>query len=62
MPHDFAPDRKRYSICSNAKQMAPDIDRALHRIVAKPGGMDEARARTGIQERAETGRYRKGGY
>jgi sulfite reductase alpha subunit-like flavoprotein len=62
MPQDFALERKRYSIRGHAKRMAPNIDRALHRILAKPGGMDEARARTDIQERAETGRYRKDGY
>jgi sulfite reductase (NADPH) flavoprotein alpha-component len=62
MPQDFAPDWKRYCICGDAKRMAPDIDRALHCIVAKPGGMNEARARTDIQELTETGRYRKDVY
>jgi sulfite reductase alpha subunit-like flavoprotein len=42
--------------------MAPDIDRALRRILAKPLGMNEARARTDIEELAETGRYRKDVY
>jgi hypothetical protein len=62
MPQDVAPDRKRYSINGDAKRTPPDMDRVLHRIVAKPGVMDEARVRTDIQELAETGRDRKGVY
>lgn len=51
-----------FYVCGDAKRMAPDVDCALHRIVAKHGGMGEARARAYIQELSETGRYRKDVY
>jgi sulfite reductase (NADPH) flavoprotein alpha-component len=49
-------------VCGDAKRMAPDVDRALHRIVAAHGGMTDDAARAYVADLAAAGRYRKDVY
>ena len=51
-----------FYVCGDAKRMAPDVDRALHRVVAEHGGKSEDGARTYIAQMIAAGRYRKDVY
>jgi sulfite reductase (NADPH) flavoprotein alpha-component len=51
-----------FYVCGDAKRMAADVDRALHRVVAHHGGMDEAGARTYVADLIKSGRYLKDVY
>ena len=51
-----------FYVCGDAKRMAPDVDRALHRIVAAHGGLSEEAARAYVSELIAAGRYRKDVY
>ncbi len=51
-----------FYVCGDAKQMAPDVDRALHRVVAEHGGKGEDGARAYIAALTAAGRYRKDVY
>lgn len=49
-------------VCGDAKRMAVDVDRALHRIVREHGEMDEAGAKEYVTRLAAEGRYRRDVY
>jgi sulfite reductase (NADPH) flavoprotein alpha-component len=49
-------------VCGDAKRMAPDVDRALHRIVVEHGQKSEDAARAYIADLIASGRYRKDVY
>jgi len=51
-----------FYVCGDAKRMAPDVDRALHRVVAEHGGKGEDGARAYIAALTAAGRYRKDVY
>jgi sulfite reductase (NADPH) flavoprotein alpha-component len=51
-----------FYVCGDAKRMAPDVDRALQRVVAAHGGMTEDAARAYIAALITAGRYRKDVY
>lgn len=51
-----------FYVCGDAKRMAPDVDRAMHRIVAAQGGMTDDAARAYIAALVAAGRYRKDVY
>lgn len=51
-----------FYVCGDAKRMAPDVDRALHRVVAEHGGKGEEGARAYIAALTAAGRYRKDVY
>ena len=55
-------DGAYFYVCGDAKRMAPDVDRALHRVVADHGGMDETGARSYVAGLVESGRYLKDVY
>ena len=55
-------DGASFYVCGDAKRMAPDVDRALHRIVAAHGGMTDDAARAYIGALVAAGRYRKDVY
>ena len=49
-------------VCGDAKRMAVDVDRALHKLVAQHGGMDEGGARAYVARLTAEGRYRRDVY
>jgi len=49
-------DGAYFYVCGDAKRMAADVDRALHRVVAAHGGMDEAGARSYVAGLVKSGR------
>jgi sulfite reductase (NADPH) flavoprotein alpha-component len=51
-----------FYVCGDAKKMAPDVDRALVRIVARHGGRSEDAARAYVADLAAAGRYRRDVY
>lgn len=50
-------DGAYFCVCGDAKRMAADVDRALHRVVAAHGGMDEAGARSYVAGLVKSGLY-----
>lgn len=50
-------DGAYFYVCGDAKRMAADVDRALHRVVADHGGMDEIGARNYVAGLVKSGRY-----
>ncbi len=46
-----------FFVCGDATRMAPDVDQALHEIVALQGNMDAASARDYIKQMSDQGRY-----
>jgi sulfite reductase (NADPH) flavoprotein alpha-component len=48
-----------FYVCGDAKRMAPDVDRALHRVVAAQGGVSDEAARAYVAQLIAAGRYRK---
>lgn len=51
-----------FYVCGDAKRMAPDVDRALHCVIAEQGGKGEDGARAYIAALTAAGRYRKDVY
>lgn len=51
-----------FYVCGDAKKMAPDVDRALLRIIAEHGGKGEDAARAYVADLAAAGRYRRDVY
>jgi sulfite reductase (NADPH) flavoprotein alpha-component len=51
-----------FYVCGDAKRMAADVDRALHRVVAVHGGLDEAGTRGYVANLIKSGRYLKDVY
>jgi Sulfite reductase, alpha subunit (flavoprotein) len=51
-----------FYVCGDAKRMAPDVDKALHRVVAEHGGKGDDGARAYIAALTAAGRYRKDVY
>jgi sulfite reductase (NADPH) flavoprotein alpha-component len=51
-----------FTVCGDAKRMAKDVDAALHRIVAKEGGMSEDKAKEYVEAMKKAGRYARDVY
>jgi sulfite reductase (NADPH) flavoprotein alpha-component len=51
-----------FTVCGDAKRMAKDVDAALHRIVAKEGGMSEDKAKDYVEAMKKAGRYARDVY
>jgi len=51
-----------FYVCGDAQRMAGDVDRALHRIVAEQGGMDESAAKLYVAAMAKAGLYQRDVY
>jgi sulfite reductase (NADPH) flavoprotein alpha-component len=51
-----------FTVCGDAKRMAKDVDSALHRIVAKEGGMSEDKAKEYVEAMKKAGRYARDVY
>lgn len=50
-------DGAHFYVCGDAKRMAADVDRALTRVAAERGGMDDAAAKAWVVKLAKDGRY-----
>ena len=48
-----------FYVCGDSKRMAPDVDRALHEIVAEHGRLDEADAKAFIKSMRKERRYQR---
>lgn len=46
-----------FFVCGDARRMAPDVDQALHEIVAKHGGMSDEEAKKYVTKLRKTHRY-----
>ena len=51
-----------FYVCGDAKNMAKDVDAALHKIVEQHGGKNEDQAREYIDAMKKEKRYRKDVY
>ncbi len=60
--YQWLEDGAWFYVCGDAKRMAPDVDKALHRVVAEHGGKGEDGARAYIAALSAAGRYRKDVY
>ncbi len=51
-----------FYVCGDAQRMAPDVDHALHQIIAKYGGKSEEEAVAYVKEMLSEKRYRRDVY
>ncbi|MCB1079922.1 MAG: sulfite reductase [NADPH] flavoprotein alpha-component, partial [Verrucomicrobiae bacterium] len=49
-------------VCGDAERMAPDVDKAIHDVIATHGGISEADASAYVEQMRKDKRYRRDVY